>query len=1521
MKKLFRTLLPAGLLAAAAVAIHAQSDSRAVTGVAADPAAHLAAKPGRSYVAPRAKTGRTVALQSPVAAKGGLSFRDNRTNAPLKEYMEYVPDIKGMVFAPPSTTLHTIMTDGAPEPETAVSLSASMCTPGGGYGTDDTYYVTLQYSYPGQNIYYAFAYDTETWQMRTGSPWMLSQRFMSTDLTYNPADGLVYGCFTNDSADGYEFGTVDFAEGERTLISTLPAAWNALAADKEGNLFAIDMSGDLLKVDKSNGSATVVGATGYVPQNVSSATFDHKTGRLYWTVSTDTEGFICEVDTATGSATRLYGFPGAEEVYALYVMPPAAEDRAPAAPTNLVLDFEKGNLEGSLLFDAPETLFRGEEATGGMDYRVMLAGETLATGSAAYGARGVRTPLFSVPAPGRYKFTLVCSNAEGDSPKAEVEKFIGADAPAPVTGAKAEYSDGIFTVSWNAPAGSANGGYIDPERIRYTVTRLPDNAVVAESIAALSVTDAVAEPESFVRYRYSIRAEYDGWQSAAVNTNGVGLGNILPPWTDDFTDSGFLESYTQIDGNGDGRCWGSFVGMAQGMGPVYGSEDSNADEWLVTPAIRLEGGKFYKFGISAATMGAAWTETFDVAVGRTPEAEAMTDVFLAGATVNTASFMATVPFEEYFTVPEDGVYYIGIHYNTPENAYFLLLDNLTVSGAIDAMSPDAVSDLTVTPWADGVKKATVAFTAPSSDLQGNPLPFLDRIEISLDGELFHTLADVGPCEAVSVDLDIPTSGLHRFTVVAFNGSSEGRPVEAEAHVGLNIPAPPTDVTARTEGDSGVVTISWTGVSKDIDGKDIPADEISYLIVRLVGSEQQLVASGVTGESYTYSPLARPEDGQEFFQYAVFAHDEAGFSNGNITGMIAVGAPDRLPWTESFADGGISHIMAAYPLGDTAGSWQNFGDQSFSMGVKSYDADNGMIGMYGPSIGDAARLFTGSIDMTGLEHPTLTFFTFNLQNADGVRDTNTITVLADYGDGEGFRSVETMVVDDIAAGVRGWAKATVDLTSCAGKTVQLAFDAMTNSYLYTLIDLMRITDRKDKDLAVTSVSAPATAALDSEFEVTAEVENAGRMSAAAGYKVLLLRNGAEVASKNGVALDPGKSAQFVFAQILNASDEDVNEYCVEIDWSADMNADNDRSEPASVRLRHASFPGVRDLRAVRTGASAVELAWSEPEKMSDADVPVTESFEDAETASGFPTEYGDWTLLDEDKGYIGGLKGLELPGIQTGSQQSFWVMDADHPVFNGNLSYKANSGSKYLAQMYTLTITADAPVPCDDWIISPWLNEKAQTVEFYARSYGDGETHERFQFLCSQTGTDPDDFTRLKTVAAVPVEWTKYSFDVPEGTRYFAIRCTSIDAFMLFVDDITYIPANGSNFELSGYNVYVDGVRVNGSLLQEPGFTDTSVSAMSDATRYSVSAVYTRGESKAVSVRVGDSGVGSVSAAFRAEGGCGHIDILADSEEVSVWNAQGLRIFGGKVDGHLSLPAAQGVHVVRCGSATVKVLVR
>lgn len=1351
----------------------------------------------------------------------------------------YVPDLRGMVLTPQSIDMRAISLDGSLTPLGA-QLSAMLCGLGGGYECDGTYYCNIFYAYPSIKLIYAFAYSTEDWTMLTGWPKQLSQKFVCTDMSCDPIDKKVYGCFLNDEGNGYEFGTVNFAEGTRDCIATLSGAWNAVAFDREGKLFAIDMTGDLFTVDKASGAMNKVGATGFTPQNVSSATFDHKTNRMYWTISTDDAGYLCEVNTETGQAVKIADFPAAEEVFGLYVHPQPAEDGAPAAPTNLSASFSDGSLTGHLSFDIPATTFDGNMASGDVGYRVVADGVTLVSGTAAFGETGVTTPDFTVAAPGRYTFTLILSNSVGDSPKTELSIFVGADAPKGVTEAKATYNDGVFSVSWIAPTESANGGYIDPDQIYYTVTRLPDNVVVADGVSSTSLTDNVPIPASFVKYRYSIVASYQEWNSVAVQTNGIGLGNIVPPFLEEFNDPAFVDDYTVIDANGDGRSWGQFVNMARCMHPLDDSGVSAADDWLLTPAIKLEAGRFYKLEFVAASMGTTWPATFEVAVGNDNTAEAMTDIIIPSTTVATAGFYQTVPYQAYVSVPADGLYYIGIHYISALPCNFLLIDNLQISGSLEGMAPKAISDLVVTPDPSGAKKAAITFTAPTEDMSGNPLTSLSKIELSCDGDVVKTFESPSPGQALEFTHQVQKGGTHTFSVVAYNGYVAGMPTEVEALIGYNVPSAPQNISAAVTNDPGKVKIDWDRVTTDIDGKPMSENEVTYMVVRLQGHTQTRLVEGLTTNTYTHQALSDDDQNQEFFQYAVFAQNETGYSVGNVSLTIPVGTPYGTPYFESFADGGLTYIMAAMPLSG-AGSWTTFTDQSFTSGVKSYDTDNGMLGMYGPSIGDAARIFTGKIDFAGLQHPTLTFYTFNLFNGTNP-DLNELTIQAD--DGTGYTPVKTVVVNDACGGVRGWGKITVDLTPYAGKTVQIAFDAVTKSYLYTLIDYVEIFDRPDYDLAVIDFTSPTKVGIGQPFTLTAQIENKGQLQAS-DYTLKLLRNGEIASTIAGTPLESDGVASFDFTETLNATHEVAdNLYRVEIDFSKDMSPVNNTSAERNVRLKIPSFPTVTNLSASESMGNAVRIIWNAPQLSEEPSAPVTEDFEGAETSETFPTEHGDWIFSDQDKGYIGGLQGVPLPGIQTGSQQSFWVMDSAHPCFGGNRSYHAHSGTKYLAQMYTVNSRGDAPVQCDDWIISPWLCEEAQTIEFYARSYTETEP-ERFQFLYSTTGTEIADFISVEVVPTVPNTWTLYSFDIPAGARYFAIRCTSIFEFMFFVDDITYRPANDLNLHLQGYNIYRDGIRLNESTLTEPSFVDSYDSDSHKRVTYSVSAVYAEGESTAV----------------------------------------------------------------------------
>ena len=154
---------------------------------------------------------------------------------------------------------------------------------------------------------------------------------------------------------------------------------------------------------------------------------------------------------------------------------------------------------------------------------------------------------------------------------------------------------------------------------------------------------------------------------------------------------------------------------------------------------------------------------------------------------------------------------------------------------------------------------------------------------------------------------------------------------------------------------------------------------------------------------------------------------------------------------------------------------------------------------------------------------------------------------------------------------------------------------------------------------------------------------------------------------------------------------------------------------------------------------------------------------------------------------------------------------------------------------------------DDWLISPELSGVAQTISFYgmqASTIDQGSStfygFESFDIMVSYTDNNIESFQKIDEGKISSDNWEKFSFDLPEGAKYFAIRHKSVDVFALFIDDVAYITGGA---EIASYNVYVDEV-----LYQN--VTDTSIDLdipVGDH-KVSVTIVYANGvESAPVSV--------------------------------------------------------------------------
>ena len=172
--------------------------------------------------------------------------------------------------------------------------------------------------------------------------------------------------------------------------------------------------------------------------------------------------------------------------------------------------------------------------------------------------------------------------------------------------------------------------------------------------------------------------------SNIVITKDPNEGAHEVPYLEPFDTQAAFNEYTVINANNDDRTWG-YSSTSKNVSYQWNSANA-ADDWLITPAIILEAGKEYVFGINAKASG--YAERFEVKIGTEPTVESM-----------TGSILAAVEIEGYdvsnhtanFNVAENGNYYIGIHAISDADKFVLTIDDISV----DFGEPSAIEEINV----------------------------------------------------------------------------------------------------------------------------------------------------------------------------------------------------------------------------------------------------------------------------------------------------------------------------------------------------------------------------------------------------------------------------------------------------------------------------------------------------------------------------------------------------------------------------------------------------------------------------------------------------------------------------------------------------------------------------------------------------------------------------------------------------------------------------------------------------------
>lgn len=1321
---------------------------------------------------------------------------------------------------------------------------------------------------------------------------------VSIGLANDPTTGAVYGITYNSEGDGVQLARVDYTLSgvTTTPISSLEGNWNTLACSPEGQLYGIryDAVGtsssytvtgsELCRIDKASGQVTVVGPTGMAPQFVSSGAIDPRSGRMFWNVCPpDNSGLLCEVNLATGAATVLGQLADNDEICGMFVAEPLAEDGAPAAVTGLSATFAGTSLSGTVEFTAPATLYDGTAASGAVDYTVKANGAVVAQGATSFGAR-VSAPV-TVPASGDYTFAVTASNAAGASPETKLSLYVGHAAPAspaPVLAAR----DGRFELSWN----SVGDGIV------YNVERYPGAVAVATRTASTQFSEAIPATEAMTEYYYAVTACNGDALSRPGLSNSIAIGSIVPPYENDFDGPNPLSGFTIIDANNDGDTWLANEGTVQ----VWYNSTNDMDDWLITPALALEGGKSYHFSVKARNNGYGMDERIEVKWGAAPTVAGMTET-LVGPTLLTGN--KTFHELEGMIAPQtDGTYYVGLHGISDAFLFVLVVDDLKIGAPATSGAPGPSTDLTLEPDPLGALKVKVSFKAPAVDLGGQPLQTIDRIDLSRNGEVVKVFENPAVGEALEYIDEVGQMMQCAYSVQAFNVHGQGEVAAATVNVGVYAPAAPENVRAEETATPGEVKVSWDAVTTNRYEDPINPDYVWYTVMRYDNASDTWTPVNdepVRGTSYVFTAV---EPGsQKFMQFAVMGTTSGGDGYATSSDMIAVGTPYP-GLAESFAGASLHYAWATTSYGN--GEWGIYGDSSIS-GVTSSDNDGGFAAMKATYPGDYGMLYSGKVSLAGLSHPGVSVHTY--LGTEG--NLNQLVLYAKEPAQENWQVLRRISFGDLA-GQTGWVKISAPLEGFVGKTVQIGIMGEAQTDLYTFADNIQVGELTANDIAVSGIHAPSLVYAGNEYTVSAQVTNEGT-AAATAFTVELLADGevAETATVQG--LQPGESRTVEFKRSFGMIDAKAVEYTAVARYDADEVPQNNTSRTVTVTPRHTTLPAASGLTAALQ-ADGVRLQWNEP----DFDGYNPQTLTDFEDGTPWAPEYAGWTFIDLDQGPVGTFQSINVPGLTPGvSRASFIVFDASGSDFNS--TFDAFSGSKYLAAFFRTDGKAT-----DDWAVSPRLSGFAQTVSFRAKSYG-AEYPESIEILYSTGSLDPDYFMTAKPAQTVPNAWTEYTVDLPQGARYFAVRSSATGNFMLMLDDFRFMEEGATATpSLIGYDVYRNGSRVTDTPTAETEYLDTL--PQGDSAEYAVVAVYTSGASApSDKVTVTLSGIdGTAGRVIGIAGGRGAVTVSgAEGLTVEVVAVDGRVVFNGTAAAESTVPVAPGVYVVRVADTTAKIAVR
>ena len=1361
-----------------------------------------------------------------------------------------------------------------------------------GLKLNNTYYV-ISTSKSGNA--YISEYSTSTWSRSRHEE--IDYVNVPTDLTYDPITKKVYGAFYNDVTQEYDrFCSFSLSMAEATDIAEMDRNIFAIAANDAGDIYAIwGYTGWLIKINPLTGQYEQIGRTGVDPKYINSLTFGSD-GLLYWASTSDTgKAALYTINTSTGVATKVLDMPGNAEISGLFAQTYRTPDTAPDVATYIGINFsEDFSTQGQIVFTAPAKTVNGAAITENLNAIVAVNGVELQPIQDIIPGAVVTLPLMTF-SEGMQVIDVTMTNAteRGDMTSADV--WVGEDVPDVVTNLSVKVVGGKPEISWDAPSKGLHNGKIKPQNIRYKIVRMPGNVVVCSDCAVTSfVDDSMASDMAAVYYLitpYSI-AKGNG-PTSETDKVVVGQGYKVP-FVEGFDSQEDFELWSVVDNNG-GSTWVYDDGQAHYK---YNNENIPGDDWLISPQITLEEGKVYRLSFTSKTASySSYSENFKVTLGKNANPDEMTVL------KEFTSYYSKTPETQSVIVhvEESGDYHIGFYdFSDGKKGWSLYIDNVGMDEVIGVI-PSVVNDLNVSPAPSGVLRAMLSFTAPEKDAKGGTLNENVSVTINRNGTLVNKFTDVAPGTALSwTDDEISVSDTYTYSVFASTEYGDGEAVSVSSYVGIDVPGSVSNVSIKEDSD-GNALLNWSAPTVGSHGGYFDNSDINYRILR---SDGVVVAQNYHETSFVDSNLP-VNNSQELIYYVITAY--AGSAKGDyfMTESVVFGTPYICPFVEGFAGSEMDNYPWVTESDDNMTETWILADIGQNPSASDQNGDRGLITFrsYGVDAGKKASLSSPKISLTGLTSPSLSFWIYH--TADDDAEEVNVAILSPT---DGWQMIDDIAIR-LGNSASGWQRHTVSLSQYKEQAwIRVAFIATTAGGNNIHLDNISINEVMGNDIELSQLSGPKKIAAgeNADYEVT--ITNIG-VNDVPTATVSLASDNKILAQTVVTDIPSGGVAKVVMSAVM--ADCGLHTVTVSVESVNDDNNHNN-AKAMTTDVVAPLIPAPFDLICENRGDD-VRLVWKKPSARGVVS-------DDVESYPDWAIDgIGEWTMADLDHDityYIS--KDLDSYPFMS-DEKAFQVCNAKSLGINIWDEGTPHSGNKMFMSIACINYVNN------DWMISPRLNGKEQTISFFAKSFTLQDTPmERLRVLYSTTDTDPANFLPLHTASYIelPDEWLEYSYVLPDGARYFAINGVSDGGFALFVDDIRYNDLTVPSLDLVRYDVYRNGELIGTSFTEE--YVDATNPATILGSTYTVKAVYDKATSNdSEKATLGESGINDVSS---------KVVVSTSQNMIIVEGAKSLSVNVAQIDGiivankfadsnHYTIPVSSGIYVVTVGTDTHKVIVK